>query len=221
VTAVRATDAESSAVRAPRQARSRATLDRIARATIDLLEVKTFDEISIAEIVANANSSVGAFYTRFEDKAALLDYLDELYARRVVEVATTAADAAPAAMSLPEQVRGLVTYLLRMHRVQPGLLRTLIVEARRQGEGAFRERTRRMNRTIPPIMDRLLEHSEHIHHPDPSRAVYVGLLLVFSTIREVVLFPEGLAEFVDHDDDELTDELTGAYLRYLRVEGIE
>lgn len=209
------------AVRTPHQDRSRATLDRIVEATTALLDTKTFDEISIAEIVERADSSVGAFYTRFEDKAALLDHLDELYARRVIDVAQTAAEGAPLETTLPEQVRGLVTYLVRMHRVQPGLLRTLIVEARRQGEGAFRERTRQMNRTIPPIMEQLLAHSDRMGHPDPRRAVYMGLLMVFSAIREVVLFPEGLAEFVDHHDDELIDELTDAYLRYLRVEDLE
>jgi len=208
----------SPAVRAPRQARSRATLDRIARSTTELLETKTFDEISVAEIVERARSSVGAFYARFEDKAALLDYLDELYARRVLDIGERLASEADRATSLEEKIRGLVGYLLRLHRVQPGLLRTLIVEARRQGEGRFRERTRRMNRTIPPVMESLLEHSERMAHPDPDRAVYVGLLMVFATIREVVLFPEGLAEFVRHEDAALIDELTRAYLRYLGVE---
>ena len=122
--------------------------------------------------------------------------------------------------TLTEDVRGLITFLVQIHRLQPGLLRTLIVEARRQSEGTFRERTRRMNRTIPPVMDRLLARGDEIGHPKPGRAVYLGLLMVFSAIREVTLFPEGLAEFVDYEDDELIDELTVAYLRYLQVEAI-
>jgi AcrR family transcriptional regulator len=208
-------------VRPPRQARSRATLDRILAATRELLEAKTFDEISISEIVARARSSVGAFYTRFPDKAALLDHLDELYARRMVECAeAVASERGGSDTTLVEDVRGLVTFLVRLHRIQPGLLRTLIVEARRQGEGAFRERTRRMNRTIPPVMERLLAHRDEIRHPEPLRAVYLGLLMVFSAIREVTLFPEGLAEFVDYGDEELIEELTAAYLRYLRVEDV-
>lgn len=209
------------ALRTPRQERSRATLHRIAVATGELLESKTFDEITVAEIVSRAESSVGAFYSRFEDKGALLDYLDELYAQRVVEAAQRAGKETAAEATLPALVRGLVTYLVRMHRVQPGLLRTLIVEARRRSEGAFRERTRRMNRTIPPIMDRLLTYASEMGHPDPRRGVYLGLLMVFSAVREVVLFPEGLAEFVDYDDEELISELTSAYLRYLQVDVIE
>ncbi len=214
--------AVSSAVRTPRQARSRATLDRIVSAAQELLETKTFDEISVSEIVDRARSSVGAFYARFPDKAALLDHLDELYARRVIELGKMAArEGRDPETTLAEEVRGLVRFLVRLHRIQPGLLRTLIVEARRQSEGPFRERTRRMNRTVPPIMERLLARSHEIRHPEPRRAVYLGLLMVFSTIREVALFPEGLAEFVDYDDDELVTELTGAYLRYLQLESAE
>lgn len=208
----------SAALRAPKQARSRATLDRIVRATQELLETKRFDDISIAEIVSRARSSVGAFYVRFPDKAALLDHLDELYARQMVSAGESAARSARAETTLAEDVRGLVGFLVHVHRLQPGLLRTLIVEARRQADGPFRDRTRRMNRTIPAVMERLLEHSDQIGHPEPRRAAYLGLLMVFSAIREVILFPEGLAEFVDYGDDELTDELTSAYLRYLRVE---
>ena len=210
--------APSTHVRPPRQARSRATLDRILRATHELLEEKRFDDITIAEIVERAQSSIGAFYVRFSDKAALLDYIDELYAREMVEAAEVGARASTSGSTLEEDVRGLVAFLARVHRIQPGLLRTLIVEARRQGEGAFRERTRRMNRRVPALMDRLLVHSGEMGHPEPRRAVYLGLMMVLSAIREVTLFPEGLAEFVDYDEDELVDELTSAYLRYLRVE---
>ena len=69
-----------------------------------------------------------------------------------------------------------------------------------------------MNRTIPPAMERLLAHESEMGHPEPRRAVYLGLLMVFSAIREVALFPEGLAEFVDYSDDDLIRELTGDIL---------
>ena len=206
-------------LREPRQARSRATLDRIVRATGELLTSRTFDEITVADIVDRAGSSVGAFYARFRDKEALLDHLDERYARRTESSAAAAATAEPAP-TIEAEIERLIRFLVRMHRIEPGLLRTLIVEARRQGEGRFRDRTRRMNRRIPPVMDRVLAHRARMAHPEPERAVYLGLLMVFSAIREVVLFPEGLAEFVDLDDEALVRELTDAYLRYLRIQEV-
>lgn len=204
--------------RPPRQARSRDTLRRIVAATRELLEQKTFDEISIADITRRANSSVGSFYARFPDKAALLDHLDELYARSVIDQAEGLADPACFADApLEERVRALVSFLIQLHSAQPGLLRTLILEARRRPGGRFGERTRRMTATIPSLMERLLERRHEMGHPDPERAVILGLLMVFSAIREVVLFPEALAGLVDYEKEDLVNELTDAYLAYLRV----
>lgn len=206
------------ALRRPQQARSRDTLHRIVRATRELLQSKTFDDISVTEITRKARSSVGSFYSRFPDKAALLDYLDEQYAHEVIAEGARLSDPNRfVGADLAQRVRLVVTFMLELHVRQPGLLRTLIVEARRKPGGRFGERTRRMNATIPTLMHRLLECREEIGHPEPERAVYLGLLLVFSAIREITLFPEALAEFVDYEHEELVGELCDAYLAYLRA----
>lgn len=203
-------------VRSPQQARSRDTLRRIVDATRALLEEKPFDEISVTEITERARSSVGAFYNRFSDKEALLDYLDELYAREVIEQARAWADPeACEGASLRELIEGLLRFLVDFHRQRPGLLRTLILEARRHPEGAFRERTERMGSRIPPLLDILAARSEEITHPNPKRAVWLGFVLVFHTIRELILFPEALPPGPAPGDEELVAELTDVYLAYL------
>src|SRR6185503_14615418 len=62
-------------VRAPRQARSQATLERFVEATRLLLEERSFEEITVADIVSKAERTVGSFYARFEDKYAVLHVL--------------------------------------------------------------------------------------------------------------------------------------------------
>ena len=64
-------------VQAPRQARSQRTFDNLLDAAEDLLNEKSFLELSINEIVSRAGSSVGSFYARFDDKDALLRCLSE------------------------------------------------------------------------------------------------------------------------------------------------
>lgn len=59
-------------VRAPRQARSQATLERFVDATQLLLEERSFDDITVSDIVRTAERTVGSFYARFEDKYAVL-----------------------------------------------------------------------------------------------------------------------------------------------------
>ena len=59
-------------VRRPMQERSQRTLERILSAAETLILEVGFEGATVAEIVRRADSSVGAFYTRFKDKDALL-----------------------------------------------------------------------------------------------------------------------------------------------------
>jgi len=61
-----------------KQERSRQTLRRLLDATSTLLQNKSFDDISITEIVESADSSVGAFYARFKDKEGILEQLGQI-----------------------------------------------------------------------------------------------------------------------------------------------
>ena len=70
----------------PRQARSRDTLERFAGAAVTLLASESWDRIAVARLAREARSSVGAFYARFADKDALLDHLDERYARELTSL---------------------------------------------------------------------------------------------------------------------------------------
>jgi len=64
-------------VRAPRQARSMATLERFVDAARRLLEDRSFEAITVTDIVHEADRTVGSFYARFEDKYAVLYVLTE------------------------------------------------------------------------------------------------------------------------------------------------
>ncbi len=58
-----------------KQARSRKTRDALIAATWKLLQSHPWQDISINDIVKAGGSSVGAFYSRFKDKEALLESL--------------------------------------------------------------------------------------------------------------------------------------------------
>ena len=63
----------------PQQVRTHATLGKLLDAAESLLDEKSWSEISVAEIAAKADSSVGAFYRRFSDKDALLHSIHERF----------------------------------------------------------------------------------------------------------------------------------------------
>lgn len=61
------------------QARSKETRDKIVAALDRLLEQHGFDDITVAQLAAEAGISVGAVYRRFENKDALVPVIFDLY----------------------------------------------------------------------------------------------------------------------------------------------
>jgi len=67
------------ALPAVRQGRSRITAERFVEAALDLLQTRTFDELSVADLARRAERSVGAFYQRFGSKDDFLASLLTTY----------------------------------------------------------------------------------------------------------------------------------------------
>jgi AcrR family transcriptional regulator len=201
----------------PAQDRSRRTLERLLDSATRLLDEQSFEELTIAEVVQVAGSSVGAFYGRFRDKAALLDTLDELYTQEMmalVEGFFDEIDRDPPA-SLADMVRRLIRGLVRFHRQRRGMVRALVLRARVHREPGYEERTRRMNRLTPGIVRRLLRHRDEIAHPDPDRAAALGFSMAYTAMRERILFPETFRLPSPPSDAELVTEVTRLLVGYL------
>ena len=71
----------------PQQERSRQTAELFVAAAFNLLKSRTFAELSVAEIAAAANRSVGAFYQRFGSKDDFLEVLLTDFFERACESA--------------------------------------------------------------------------------------------------------------------------------------
>ena len=66
-----------------------------------------------------------------------------------------------------------------------------------------------------------LAHRKEIKHPDPRTAVAMGLMMVISTLFEIVVMPAEigpLKNFLPKDDQALKRELLRAFLSYLGLE---
>ncbi len=201
----------------PKQARSQATLDRLCRAAAKLLETKHWHQISVQEIAREASSSVGSFYARFPDKEALLDLLDQRYTEEVLELtAVLIREAQASTRSLEDLAELMVAGLVEFHRARRGLIRALVLRARRYREAAFNERTERMNAAVMGVL-KLLEGRMPKDHEEPSHRIFLAFSFLFSALRDRILFPETIAAPFPLDDRELTRELTIAFLSYLRA----
>jgi len=207
-----------SAPKPPSQQRSRETLARIVSATERLLHDRNFEEITVAEIAKTAHSSVGSFYARFEDKDALLDYLDIVHAEKLIERITEySEDERWQGAHIEELVREVIRFLIGFFKEHKGLLRALTVRARLTDEPRFAEVTRRVNNRVPELIRLVLSRRSEIAHPSPDQAVYLGFVMILSTLRERLLFPEAYPTQLPISDSLLADELQHAYLAYLGV----
>lgn len=178
---------------------------------------KGFEDTSVAEVARKAQSSVGAFYTRFEDKDGLLYALYERYLEQAVATADDALqperwDSA----SVAEILSSVVRFLVEIYRERAGVMRAFVL--RNQTDAEFRARRERLSHhVIGKISALLLARPEEISHPDPERATVLGLGMVFSTIESALLFGETRSRVLSISDDELAAELTRAMLAYLGV----
>jgi AcrR family transcriptional regulator len=205
----------------PKQRRSRQTLQRFLDATRDLLDKKSFDDISVAEITRASGASVGAFYARFDDKEGLLEYLGDLFVSDVERdvrqvVGSKNWDDAP----LESVVGALLTVLVRTHRRHRGTLRALVLRSLgsagspqpRDISGALAPAT--------PLVDQILKRRSRMNHANPDVAVQLGLAVAASAVRERVLYPELVAESrpsLPVTDAVFVEELSRVFLAFLGV----
>ncbi len=199
----------------PQQERSRESLKRFLGAATTLLDRDSFDALTINGLASKAGFSVGAFYARFRDKDALLDYLD---AEAVATVHDTARryreEVCWKVARLPDLIRDIVGFLVRFHRENGGVLRAVWLRAR---AGNADPDTTSVDTRWEDFVAVIASRRKEISHPSPDQAVAIGFLMVLSSVRERILFPESLLSRVPVSDDLLADELADAFLAYLRV----
>ena len=172
-------------IRPPRQVRTAETLERLLDAAEALLEEKRFEDVHVTEIVARANTSVAAFYRRFNDKEGLLHALHE---RLCEEAFATAADALD-----PERWRGaklrevletVVPFLIEVLEERQAL--DLAVYQRGLTDEAMRERSHRL---IRYVLDRLgalmVEREAEIRHEHPEQAVSFAMMQTAATLTHL------------------------------------
>lgn len=205
------------AVQQPQQDRSQATLDRLLDAAEALLGKKPFEEITVADIVRKARSSVGAFYARFADKDALLGPLYERYDDRLSKRLNTALTRkAKDSASLDDLASYTVGSLVNTYRTDRWLMRALGFHSRMRPQSISSERRARRTELHQRLGQLFLKFPEHIHHPHPEWAVEFAIYFTAATARDKILFGEAPhASATRVTDQQLTEELTRAFVAFL------
>lgn len=197
------------------QERSRDTHARIVAAAERLLSRgRAWAELTVAELVAEADASVGAFYNRFRDKDALLHVLQlELYAQGAA-TAKKAHELAGSAVSVETMVRAFVGVAVASYREQRGLRRALLVEM--CTNPVFRERAIELSRmTCAGLVAGLAGHVKGKDTERTALAIDVAHRFVYGTLDQMLLYDDQAPTGRKISDPQLVEELTSACLGYL------
>jgi len=205
-------------IRPTRQARSQQTLERLLDSAEALIADKGFDDVTVADLATRAGFSVGAVYSRFRDKRAVLHGVQERFveeARLTVEAAFDADRWEDA--SIEEIVGEFVEFLVEIHRERGGVLRELLLGTRHDSRMADRKESL-VAHVGEHLWAILQPRAEAIRHPDPEAAVGFGLRLILAALEQTILRAEASVYGVPRSDEKLATELTRAFLGYLDVE---
>ena len=202
--------------RPPKQARSRETLDRIARAALQLMEEGGVENATVAAIGSRAGVSVGSFYARFAGKDDLIRYLqDRIWAEARDRWDAALKDQDWTALSMEQVVEGVVGLLLRSFRADYHQREILGRERRQDEEGARRvfEFHQHILSTVSPLF---LAYRQEITHPDPEWSIRLGYRFAVGAIREILEL-EGAVGVVDGaaSAEAIVPEMARAWIAYL------
>lgn len=203
----------------PLQERSRSTLERFAAATEELLRGKSFEEITVQDIVRQADRPIGSFYARFPSKEALLPFLYERYDQSLeASFRARLEEVDWKGMDFAATVGRLVDVLIAVYENRRWLLRSLALFARQHPEAFPEELIARRRRMYDGVCEILLRHRRKITHEDPEEAINFGVYLVSAAARDALLFSEAPhARATALTAARLRRELTRTFLAYLTV----
>ena len=206
----------------PQQQRSRESLRKLLKAAAEVLGQHGADGATIPRIAEHAGLTPGAVYRRFRDKdelleTAILGILERQDERTKIGLAPPAAAQIPLAV-FAEQVIGSMVI---SYRANAALLRAMRQFVQRRVRTPFWKKAAALEiRSYRRLVDLFLTHRAEIPHPQPRMAVGLGLMMVVSTLFELVVMPgeerlwQGL---IPQDDRGLKRELLRAFLSYLGI----
>jgi AcrR family transcriptional regulator len=193
----------------PRQARSRAALERLLAAAREVLATQGFDEFTIAAVAERAGVSVGGVYRRFTGKEQLLEAVID---GALEDLQTTIAGALSARAPGIDGVVDAFTHGFAEYLARVGPLYTAVLSAPRPAD-RHESGLAAIAGVQRLFFDAALPHSAEITHPSPSTALTTAMrtVLAAGVHRAAVApwWPDGLGW------DQWADEITAMTTAYL------
>jgi len=204
-----------SGVVAPRQERGRATQRAILRAFRRLLTRRSFVDVTVRDIVDEAGCSIGAFYTRFASKEALLV---PLVGELTADATQALAEATRPRSNLEEQVGAYVETMVDWFARNRRVLSEAIPAARGTGAAEIGALLVQFNTAAhSAVREALRAHTIHMATDSAAAAIEYGLFFASAAARDGVTQGMWNTYEVSPTPGDLAREITRAWVAYLRA----
>jgi AcrR family transcriptional regulator len=176
------------------------------------------DSLTIASVLNRAGLSVGAFYTRFPDKTALLHLLQDRFHNRLEPlIHAELLQEADSPETLDEAVERTIGVLMKRITEELELSRAFMMNS--VFDPVLRARGERVNRERREVLTRvLLKHRNEIGHPDPVLAISMAYGMYAAVLRGRIVFGQEHELYYGIDSETIFAELHRALYLYLRGE---
>jgi AcrR family transcriptional regulator len=204
--------------RVPRQKRSKESLERLLDAAEEQIREGGIDSLTIASVLGRAGLSVGAFYTRFPDKTALLHLLQDRFHKRLEPLIHAELLEEPdPPEGLAKAVERTIRILMRRVTEELELSRAFMMNS--VFDPVLRERGERVNRERrEALIQVLLKHRSEIGHADPVLAISMAYGIYAAVLRGRMVFGQEHELYYGIDTETILTELQRALYLYLRGE---
>ncbi|MDR3698679.1 MAG: helix-turn-helix domain containing protein [Candidatus Sulfopaludibacter sp.] len=196
---------------------------KLLKAATEVLGQHGLEGATIPRIAQHAGLTPGAIYRRFSDKDALLEtVIIGILQRQDERLRMMLTPAMARQIPLAVVVEQLINNMLVSYRANAGLMRALRQFAQGRDHTSFyRKVTRLEMRTYQYLVELFLVHREDVKHPDPQMAVSFALVMLISTLIELILVDHDMKNWqavIPKDDLALQRELLRSFLSYLGIE---
>jgi AcrR family transcriptional regulator len=208
---------------APQQARSRESTRKLLKAAMEVLGQHGVEGTTIPRIAHHAGLTPGALYRRFPDKDALLEtVIIGILERQDERLRISFTPAMARQIPLAVFAEQLIGSMILSQRANSKLLRAIRQFVQGRDHTLFCKRAVKLEmRTLQYVVDLFLEHRKEIKHPDPRLAISFALMMLSSTLIELILVDHDMKNWqavIPKDDASLKRELLRAFLSYLGIE---
>ncbi|HLA80061.1 MAG TPA: TetR/AcrR family transcriptional regulator [Thermoleophilia bacterium] len=207
---------EAPAYKTPLQKRSRESLERILEAAEEQIRAEGLESLTIADVVRGAGLSVGAFYSRFPDKTALLHAVQERFHNKIEplihqELSAPPEDGETLEGAVNRSIDVLIKYVVGERELSRAFMMSSVFDPILRSRGEQVNQARRET-----LVSVLMAHSAGIGHPDPVLAIGMAYAMYAAVVREVLMFGAQHELYYNIPSCTIFSELKEALALYLR-----